>query len=228
MKAPTLLSIATLVTAVYATPSHAEPLRDKQGAVGAAKFTAGAVVGGLAGGPLGAVVGAIAGGMFADQKLKHDVTEAELATTRVTLEDLQKEVALHEKTIAALEEETLARMELQVFFDTGADQLSELDRQKLNAVADYLTSNASISVKLDGYADPRGTDEYNNVLSRERAASVKAALVERGVSENRVHMAGHGSGATPDGNALASYASERRVDITLEAAAERTAAHQRW
>lgn len=227
MKALTLLSATTLVAAINATPANAEPLSDKQGAAGAAKFTAGAVVGGLAGGPIGAVVGAIAGGLFAEQGFKADAVEADLTAARVDLNRLEQEIAMQEAKIADLEEETLARMELKVFFDTGVDQLTELDRQKLDAVADYLMENADMSVKLDGHADPRGTDEYNNVLSQERALSVKAALLDKGVNETRVQVAGHGSSmSTSDG--VGAYAGDRRVDVTLEPAMEQTASQNSW
>lgn len=123
---------------------------------------------------------------------------------------------MQEAKIAELEQDTLGRLELQVLFGTGEDQLSRVDRERLEGLSNYLLKNPKLRVKLDGHADRRGTDEYNNVLSRERALAVKAALVESGISDERIQIVAHGSSLS---NAAAGdqngYARDRRVVINL-------------
>ena len=69
---------------------------------------------------------------------------------------------------------------------------------------------------LHGYADPRGTEDYNEVLSHYRAISVKDALELAGVDYSRISITAHGANRpkTPQDNAD-TYALERRVDIEI-------------
>lgn len=212
-----LLALSALTLALGVGTASAGPTADKQKLTGLGKFTAGALVGGLVGGPLGAVIGAAGGGISADQSAKATATQAELHRVRANAQQLEEDIAMQQALIAELEQQALARMELEVFFDTGVDQVSALDQERLRAVADYLVEHADINIGLDGHADPRGTDEYNNVLSRERALAVKALLLSQGVDESRIRVTGHGSSQAITGGASASsYAIQRRVDIILE------------
>jgi outer membrane protein OmpA-like peptidoglycan-associated protein len=120
----------------------------------------------------------------------------------------------------ALEEEVVAKLTFQILFATGSDTLSEIDMQRVHALATHLNRNPELRVVLDGYADPRGTDEYNNVLARERARAVKDALEVLGVAPDRIRYQGHGNRfSRADKGDEEAYRLERRVDITLEVAA---------
>ncbi len=47
-------------------------------------------------------------------------------------------------------------------------------------------------IEIQGHADERSSDEYNIRLTRDRAASVVEALVQRGVSRDRMRSGGYG------------------------------------
>ena len=49
-----------------------------------------------------------------------------------------------------------------------------------------------IDVSIEGHADARGTDAYNQKLSEERGESTRAMLVQFGVDGARLHVVGHG------------------------------------
>ena len=70
-------------------------------------------------------------------------------------------------------------------------------------------------VELQGYADPRGSDDYNYRLTRERVESVVRYLVQQGVELHRVHAAGMGKDRQPAGTGRDALAKSRRVDIVL-------------
>ncbi len=55
-----------------------------------------------------------------------------------------------------------------------------------------LKDNPEIQIELSSHTDSRGSDPYNMVLSRKRAASAKAFLVERGVRPDRIIPQGYG------------------------------------
>lgn len=49
-----------------------------------------------------------------------------------------------------------------------------------------------IDISIEGHADARGSDEYNQKLSEERGESTRAMLVQFGVDGARLHVVGHG------------------------------------
>lgn len=55
-----------------------------------------------------------------------------------------------------------------------------------------LKDNPDIQIELSSHTDSRGSDPYNIVLSRKRAASAKAFLVERGIRPDRIIPRGYG------------------------------------
>jgi len=85
---------------------------------------------------------------------------------------------------------------------------------KLGALA---ASLPQAQVCVAGYADPRGSDAYNNELSLRRAANVAAVLMSAGVSRERILIEAYGksAAASADGD-LDSYALERRVTVRLQ------------
>jgi Outer membrane protein and related peptidoglycan-associated (lipo)proteins len=123
---------------------------------------------------------------------------------------------VQEEKISQLEKATLAPLAFQVLFMTGDDELTQQDLQRMDALAQYLSDNQKLQVRLDGYADPRGTDEYNNVLSNERALNVVNALQERGVAAERIEHFAHGANKSVASQGdIEGYALERRVRIEV-------------
>ena len=86
----------------------------------------------------------------------------------------------------------------------------------LNTVVTILNENPTYKVQIDGHTDAQGKDEYNQTLSDERAASVKAYLVSKGIDEARLSSAGYGeTKPVADNNTAAGRAKNRRVEMTL-------------
>ncbi len=108
----------------------------------------------------------------------------------------------------------------------------------------YLEAKPDAHLTLEGHADHRGSDAYNQALSERRVARVKSFLVENGVPEGDIETKAFGkqhnltsdevkqsveqnSDLTPEerGRALRNLvtirmASNRRVDVTLNAAGQ--------
>jgi peptidoglycan-associated lipoprotein len=68
---------------------------------------------------------------------------------------------------------------------------------------------------LVGNADPRGTEEYNMVLGGARADTVKSFLRRDGLPDSRMATTSRGE-LDAHGTDEASWAKDRRVDLTLE------------
>ncbi len=69
-------------------------------------------------------------------------------------------------------------------FDKANIRSDEVD--KVREVAGLMKKNPNLVLRLDGFADQRGTDAYNMNLSRRRLDSVRKALVDAGVEAERI------------------------------------------
>jgi outer membrane protein OmpA-like peptidoglycan-associated protein len=70
-------------------------------------------------------------------------------------------------------------------FDTAEIRASEMN--KISEVAAYLKQNPSVRVGIDGSTDlSRGTNRYNVDLSERRITNVRDALIQTGVSGDRI------------------------------------------
>jgi len=182
-------------------------------------FTTSTLLGAAAGGPVGMFLGAIGGAYLGEQVEKADKVddqEALLAEQTMQLAELQTQLAYADNKVGELSQIALDKLEFQVLFHTGADKLTERGEARVVALANFLQQHPGLSVRLTGHTDPRGTDEYNNVLSEHRALAVQQSLVDAGIDDYRIERRSYGSlqSLAPKGNYEA-YAMERRVDIEI-------------
>lgn len=62
----------------------------------------------------------------------------------------------------------------------------------LDGIADEMLSNPKLRIEIQGHTDNIGTVEINQMLSENRSAAVKQALVQRGVEPERIRTRGFG------------------------------------
>jgi len=105
-----------------------------------------------------------------------------------------------------------------IYFDAGRAEIRTQDLNQLEQMAKALAEDSNAVLELQGFADPRGSDRYNDELSRARVEAVVRQLVQRhGIELRRLHSASMGkaalgTGEKPDAEA---FANARRVDIRL-------------
>lgn len=63
----------------------------------------------------------------------------------------------------------------------------------LDGVASTLERNPQFKLKIEGYTDNVGTEEYNQKLSEKRAKAVMDYLIQKGISPDRLSMEGYGT-----------------------------------
>ncbi len=114
--------------------------------------------------------------------------------------------------IAVLEENNI-RILQAINFETDSAQIRPDSIPIVEAVAATLRGNPQIQlVQVQGHADERGSDDHNLQLTRDRAASVVRALVERGVDRARLQSAGYGERCPVQvGHNEAAWSRNRRV-----------------
>ena len=72
-------------------------------------------------------------------------------------------------------------------FFIRSDAAVELDK-----VVSYMKKYPSLEIELGSHTDARGSDEYNRVLSQNRAQSAVDYIISRGISSKRITAAGYG------------------------------------
>ena len=97
-----------------------------------------------------------------------------------------------EKEIPLASEIVLAELMDNVEFDFDKATLSPSSGRILDAVARTLLQYPDTRFLICGYTDSRGSDAYNEALSRDRARAVWQALVDRGVAADRLAWRGFG------------------------------------
>jgi OOP family OmpA-OmpF porin len=103
-----------------------------------------------------------------------------------------------------------------IFFATGSAKLLAKSYPSLNNVVKILTDNPTYKVDIAGHTDTTGTHDKNMVLSDNRAASVKAYLVSKGIDESRITSKGYGPDQPIATNKTAAgRAKNRRVEMKL-------------
>ena len=71
-----------------------------------------------------------------------------------------------------------------LYFDTDKWNIRPSSYRDLNNVVRILKEKKDWKLKLRGHADPRGSDEHNTMLSRNRASAVRNYLISKGVPPN--------------------------------------------
>jgi peptidoglycan-associated lipoprotein len=80
----------------------------------------------------------------------------------------------------------------RVYFDFDQFAIRSDGVPVLAAQAAWLDRYPGVRIRIEGNADERGTREYNFALGARRAYSVKAFLIEHGVSPGRITTVSYG------------------------------------
>jgi outer membrane protein OmpA-like peptidoglycan-associated protein len=240
----TLIATAGLVALGVSGAAGAAERAPKEETIG---VVSGLVVGAAAGGPIGAIVGAAVGALIGDRYhvQKENVALLEerlrdsdqtLAATAAELKSSKEQLVANKEQIAALTEEIRSQplppsvqktLRGEIMFRTNDATLTDDTSAYLGELAQLLTAAPAIVVKVEGYADPRGTEGENLALSGKRAASVREALLAGGIAEDRIMMVAHGEdGSGSQEGDVDGYALDRRVVITIGTADSQVALSQ--
>ncbi len=100
----------------------------------------------------------------------------------------------------------------RVFFALDSSVLSSEAQAALGRQADWLKSNGSVNVVIEGHCDERGTREYNIALGERRASAAKSYLSSVGVDAGRVSTISYGKERPAVvGSDESSYSQNRRA-----------------
>jgi outer membrane protein OmpA-like peptidoglycan-associated protein len=209
-------------------------------------FVTGAVIGGFAAGPVGAVIGAGLGTWLgnrvhrAGDATKAEATVAALQTDKSELLTEKSALANEKNALTETNRDLNARLDDltrkvetaqnnkpdgsevldgltgDVLFRTGSADITPEIAHQIQVLAQAVAKSPSLKVRVDGYADPRGTVDINQKLSEARANAVRDLFLAAGISGETLEVNAYGKSQSvaedSDG-----YALERRVRLTLQA-----------
>ena len=80
----------------------------------------------------------------------------------------------------------------RVYFDLDSYSIRSEAFPRLDAQVAWLQRYPSVTIRIEGNADERGTREYNLALGARRAESIRTYLIERGVNAGRIDTISYG------------------------------------
>lgn len=80
----------------------------------------------------------------------------------------------------------------RVFFGYDSSTLTPEGMATLESQANWLKSNSSMGITIEGHCDERGTREYNLALGERRASAARNYLVNLGVNASRITTVSYG------------------------------------
>lgn len=103
-----------------------------------------------------------------------------------------------------------------VLFDTDSDQLKQGANLTVDRLEEFLRNNPERKLMIEGHTDARGAEEYNLDLAQRRANALADALVQRGISRDRLRPVGLGESFPVASNENpAGLQQNRRVEVVV-------------
>lgn len=207
------LSVVILCSSVFTSCKAVKNSNNTQrgaviGAAGGAVL--GAVLGnnlgkggkGALGAVIGGVVGGVAGGLIG-RKMDKQAREIQEQLPGAQVERVGE--GIH-----------LVLGENAVRFDFNKATLTSAAKANLDKLVPVFKNYPDTDIKIYGYTDSKGADDYNLNLSDQRAAAVKAYLTGKGLVGSRFSILGMGEADPIDTNDTdAGRASNRRVEFAI-------------
>ncbi len=135
------------------------------------------------------------------------------------LDDLSHQVESAQNAAKGDGSDVLDGLQGDVLFRTGSAEITPEIAHQIQVLAEAVAKSPALKVRVDGYADPRGTVDSNLKLSEARANAVRDLFLAAGIREEVLEVNAYGKSqsvaADNDG-----YALERRVRLTLQAQSE--------
>ncbi|HEX2613762.1 MAG TPA: peptidoglycan-associated lipoprotein Pal [Fibrobacteria bacterium] len=120
-------------------------------------------------------------------------------------------VAAHRARLQA----RLAEVVKPIYFAYDQSSLSDQGKATAEAIARLLQEFPEVTLRIEGHADERGTNEYNLALGERRAQAVQQYLSSYGVDAGRVSVLSYGEEKpASEGKDESAWALNRRDEFT--------------
>lgn len=231
MKLVTTLTLVLLLSTQYNVNAK-EVQQDPDPTKGNVEFGLGALIGDFLAGPPGAVIGAASGTWFGVRKSNSDNAIASLGkklnAQSIELAYQQNEWANTREKYKIEFQQVVNDSEIQsleklsqgisyiTYYKTNDAEIQNDDQPKIKQLAELIKPYPQIKIQIAGYADHRGSFDFNLLLSKKRVDKVRAAFINAGISNQRFQLEANGERAAIARHGdKESYIFDRRVTINL-------------
>lgn len=103
-----------------------------------------------------------------------------------------------------------------IFFEFDKSRLTDESKETLKKNAEWLKSNPSVKIMIEGHCDERGTIEYNLALGERRALSARNYVAALGIDPARIFTISYGEEKPfAMGHNEEAWAQNRRAHFTI-------------
>ena len=184
------------------------------------KTQKGAAVGTAAGGAAGAVIGRASGNTALGAIIGAAVGGASGAVIGRQMDKQAEEIAktVPDAKVERVGEGIVVEFSSSILFGFDKSGLSNEAKMNLGKLVTVLDSYAETNIEIQGHTDSKGSETYNQDLSKQRARAVSFYLTDKGVSSNRLTVKGFGESVPKYGNDTENgRAQNRRVEFLITA-----------
>jgi outer membrane protein OmpA-like peptidoglycan-associated protein len=103
-----------------------------------------------------------------------------------------------------------------ISFKAGSAELVPSSLSTLDKTIAALKKNSKAKVEIEGHTSSEGGEEYNQKLSEDRANSVRAYMIKKGIAQDRVTAVGYGySRPKASNDTEAGRMQNRRIEVRI-------------
>lgn len=129
----------------------------------------------------------------------------------------EEELARAERDRLLREQERLAGILKDVYFEFDSYTVSSSELAKIEGVGSFMKEDGSVRIVIEGHCDERGTVDYNLALGQKRAEAVKAYLLKLGIDGGRIRTISYGKELPVEtGKTEEAWARNRRAHFKLD------------
>lgn len=132
----------------------------------------------------------------------------------ITPEQQKTSVVTKDTEIKPIETGTVCNLK-DIYYETNSFTLTKNSKIILSLFIDFLRSNPTVKVEIQGHTDNVGNDEANMKLSEQRAKAVYDYVVEKGIPAERMRYKGYGKTKPVADNSTAAGRSKNRRTVFL-------------
>ncbi len=184
------------------------------------KTQKGAAVGTAAGGAAGAVIGRASGNTALGAIIGAAVGGASGAVIGRQMDKQAEEIkkTVPDAKVERVGEGIVVEFSSNVLFGFDKSNLSSEAKTNLNKLVAVLNGYPDTNIEIQGHTDSKGSESYNQNLSRERAGAVSNYLSDKGITYNRLAVKGFGENSPKYSNDTKDGQSQnRRVEFLITA-----------
>ena len=103
------------------------------------------------------------------------------------------------------------QLETPIYFRFDSAEITPKAKASIDEGIEFLRKHRFRRIKIDAYADPLGSENYNMDLTHKRAQAIHDYIKSQGIAEKRIKMYWHGTEGVDSKN----YHEQRRVNISV-------------